>query len=1385
MTRPYSKTHGCARGSAKGGERVRSGWATTRRRRAAGRLAALMLLLCTFVSNPVRAEASPVVPKSLQAPQPTSYDAQGTWTQFQLPKGARNVASRQSGAWATASSSAAGFDPNGVIDGNWTMGGWGRGHGWQNAARHHYPSWVEIRLPHEEEIDTIVIQTVPEVMHGINWMAIRDADVQFMLHGKWANIGSQGTIRGNVTGTIVFPIPAMKTNAVRVIVLRANTGNQEDVFYDDDDFARILQIGLYHLQTPYPFTEQALTVHVERGPQGSIAIYRDDLPVKPRNPSSPEFLASLFRGAGYGVTFLDSKALCVSEIFNRKNFDIFVDPYGAPFPVNTMLYQFLSSGGHLITLGGHPFRRALMFTPDGKLVDGGYDPGITTTVARQADYKLPFREQLGLFYAGYEHFQNVSYSQRAPGQDVVQSSFRVTGRLDGEVAAAYVGERLPLADAQRLTDAGSFPAYANDARRSLANIVGVLNQIPSGVNMDYQTGYIFDWPRARWIPLVDSYDRLGNLRGSVISLLTNFRGLYRGSGWIYCGVESEDLFSPRHPHYAQVLLDGLRFLRRDLGLHDVQPELDCYRQGETAKAAATVENYSPVPRQVTLRFQFIPEGLKSPSFQEDVSVMLAPGGTQRPSVSWTPAHYGSDFYTIHVALLEGSQQELDNLDSAFVVWDPRIIAQGPRVDFHHQYFHVGGRSELLIGNRTNGLQPHGQVDEDALAWDRQFAEMREFGLEVASPIFFGIYVPGLVWGRPQRPVVPPQLLRLMDAQVQLAEKHHLIFAPCLFFASKHMAMEQPGLSEQICELIGKRYSSVPGIMFYIFDDGDANVDVQRFHQWTLQCIEGFQRSGRRYMVFGETGGIAMQRYGSEALAFPANGDYSPGHPADFRSMDMRAVGKSFHLSEFGVNSPGAMPNEIDLHTYPGLNVSGSDTGDYSFYLMQPHLFFATGGSYLVNWVSKDPAHLIFPWGVTYANDYTPTKEIFVYRDDSFFLRHFHPQFRLPEVLVVFPKLRLLRDEETFTPYLHGILNTLFEQAVQFAVIDDVDLEQIPPGHHVLIYPDPRYCAPDVMREIQGRVEHGDELFLSGDFTQPEESGGIRQTNWFTVLTGLRLISDYSPNEEIPVRPTGAEGLLNPYIGHPLSSFQPVGATVMAADDRGQVLVSSYSLGQGHVFFTSDSGLDGARRALVAFLKMWAVPSTPFSPKRPDRFILELDRSDGGKVYTLAATHTNDGAFPNNGPFITSPEIYELALGKTRVQLPLGEYGVSLLAARGDGTIDALEGQGKFLANGQTLLDAQPHVMAMTLDDAELDHSQAIAIFAVGAGKISLRVPSDRAVEMGEVGTAGFRPVEQIPATFADGMLTFQIDDVQARGVLLISSEVNRRRARILMSKALQ
>ena len=205
----------------------------------------------------------------------------------------------------------------------------------------------------------------------------------------------------------------------------------------------------------------------------------------------------------------------------------------------------------------------------------------------------------------------------------------------------------------------------------------------------------------------------------------------------------------------------------------------------------------------------------------------------------------------------------------------------------------------------------------------------------------------------------------------------------------------------------------------------------------------------------------------------------------------------------------------------------------------------------------------------------------------------------------------MKDQEAVVPYgwgfetptyVNGIMNALFEHEVQFAVIDDVDLDKLPNEPRVLIYPDPVYASNEVLTKLRSRVMAGDDLFLTGDFSQPLEAGGERQTKFFSELAGLRWLADYPAGSEIPIVPVEGGGLVNPYLGHPLSKFQAEGGRALATDSAGNVITAMNELGRGHVFFTSDGGLDGARRGLDVFLAMRSVPSVAMSPKMPHREI---------------------------------------------------------------------------------------------------------------------------------------------------------------------------------------
>ena len=107
---------------------------------------------------------------------------------------------------------------------------------------------------------------------------------------------------------------------------------------------------------------------------------------------------------------------------------------------------------------------------------------------------------------------------------------------------------------------------------------------------------------------------------------------------------------------------------------------------------------------------------------------------------------------------------------------------------------------------------------------------------------------------------------------------------------------------------------MPGIFFYIFDDGSKAVDVDTFRKWARICKEGINAEGRSYVIFAEFGSrtyASLHRYGTDDMTMPASSVYEYGYPARYRLIDVRLAGKSFHNSEFGVLAADSKPEDFE------------------------------------------------------------------------------------------------------------------------------------------------------------------------------------------------------------------------------------------------------------------------------------------------------------------------------------------------------------------------------------------------------------------------------------------------------------------------------------------
>ena len=143
--------------------------------------------------------------------------ALGRWYGAELSAGARNLALYSNGARASASSTAPGFQANGVLDGDWSARNWGKGHGWQSAKRHEFPVTFEVRLPQVGTIDTLMLATWPAVVHGVNWMGVRNFDVEVEYRGGWVKVL---TLRANTEGLVTIRLPATPASPRMVATFR-------------------------------------------------------------------------------------------------------------------------------------------------------------------------------------------------------------------------------------------------------------------------------------------------------------------------------------------------------------------------------------------------------------------------------------------------------------------------------------------------------------------------------------------------------------------------------------------------------------------------------------------------------------------------------------------------------------------------------------------------------------------------------------------------------------------------------------------------------------------------------------------------------------------------------------------------------------------------------------------------------------------------------------------------------------------------------------------------------------------------------------------------------------------------------------------------------------
>jgi hypothetical protein len=1264
---------------------------------------------------------------------------------------------------------------------------------WCDATRAQYPDWVEVRWPQPREIDTIVLRTFGEHVYGRNKEGIRSYEVQCARpDGGWLTVAS---VKDNLKEWLVHRFPATTTLAVRLVVTEANAydelGWRTEICRNassNGNFSRLQEFQVFNLgpKPAYSLRDVLREVFVEKAALGRVAIFKDKVPMPEGVAASPDYLAQVIRQAGYGVTFLDADLLSNSSLLSRENFDLFVQPYGCSFPLGTTLYDFLESGGHLITLGGRAFTDALVRSMDGQLLASGYDPGLILSPDKMVreDWFAQLREMLGIFAGSYQTFQHVATTRPAAGQFLCDSSLCIDGSLSGYPSTGMVGQIITdQEEAQFAQEGKEWDHYAK--------IRPVLwESWRKGQTPRCPEYHIFNKACSRWIALLESYDRFERPRGSVGGMMFNHDGRYRGSNWAFFGVTDRDLFAADNPQAATLLLNVVDHAIRATYLHGLTPGYYSYRQGEEVTARVFAANFGTSDRTGRLAFTVLPLHGDEPIFAQQRDIHLPKGRSTPIDLSWAPDRFRLDFYRLR-CVLELDSKPVDQIETGIVIWNEKSLQADSAFDVRYcnNYFQDGQRPLFINGARTDGLQRIGQVGEDPLAWQREYRMMQENGISVASPVWIDVYLPGFGWDKELPELVPEKILRQMDAQVQLCQQHKVIYAPCLFFANReHTATTRRDLAHRMCELIGERYCKVPGIVFYLWDDGAYFGDDMRaaYNAFVDECVTGLSQNsaGRKYVVMAEL--KDSERIGTRRMfanhTVANHWGSGPWDIASARMADQRAVGRSQSSGEF----------------YWWAD-RGEEAG-HRFYLNYPHGFFALGYSWALNWKWRDNDHAAFSWGVVHPGDNIPKDCLYTWRNESWFFRSFRPKYVQPELMFVLPEFYWDKSQHVKdTPgNCRDVDATLFAEMsklialgyVDFGVIDDWDLDRLAPQTKALVYP-AAFCPDDgTYQRLRDFVTQGGRLYLTGDISyEPQQQR--RRPERLAELAGVAA-AEPLVDAKVPIslaelgrtesiKPIQAiPGWKDPYSGRVALRLAAKGADVIASDAADAPVVVRHKLGQGRVLFNADVSATTPPALLAFFLEQAGLRRERAEPDDPDNLHVYRVPTHDGQVFGLAVRGGNktnvsyDAAFSiDQAP---AKREYTIVTSPAPVTLTLGRSPMVMAAFDGNGKLVACETDGVMKLRDKMVVTSTGSVMMFALDGQPIETSAAVVVLPQPFVQTDIQILTSTTLdrlEIGDLKDGAWQTHHQAELTHGPEGARFSVDQVQSLGVVLLTRHADR------------
>jgi len=1107
----------------------------------------------------------------------------------------------------------------------------------------------------------------------------------------------------------------------------------------------------------------ALPVPEPNDPPGSrIAILREPGVERQLGHADPERLARLLREAGYSPVFLRASDLSDPARFGRKTVDLLVLPNAPFFPLAAIsnFRTFLKTGGAFFSIGGYAFDRLCNYSEAGWASDTlwplakeldhvkrGVDR-LNTRHGEHGDTMKLHPDQIGVFDPSFL-LRNVAAVTSAADQFVVPEKWRAEVSLEGPAAIAMTGN--------------------NSA--------------------------VFPDVNARWIPLLETVDRLERPRGPAAALVLNYRGPYAGSNWGFIGVTNRDLFCGEFPVADKMFVSACRSLLAPTYLVTLKSNFACYQSGETVTLHAAVS----APQKASAL---------SVKFRIDNSVVAEVAVSNGlASTAWHLASSLPDFRTFSAELFSDGHP-IDVLRSGFAVLNTARTAEGPSVRLRDNYFDFNGRPLFFGGANTTGMMWYSD-NEDPLVWRRDFERMGDFAMNTLRILHFSPFCnedkPTSRGSAVDLARRPEKLCRQTDAIVQLAQPNQVaIFLSLHDWFPLDLSDAELSAEKEWDRFWAGRYRAAPGMLYDIQNEpGTAlnNEAVLRplYESWLTarygsmpSALAAWQASGSKPVIdfkaraagwndlrvrdnerFRARVYARWQRANGEAVKSVApDAPVTVGHlqnltasekvldtaGVDFvnvhhygavdnlrgvlKLIDRRFEGKSFSLGEFGSKVAHTARNNGSLGDPAAASVS--------HYLAVGHYALGMGASFMANWSWKDFRDCVFPWGVNHA-DLTPKPVVEAYRNMMLLFRTAEPRYEAPRLYLVLPdSFRFGAEQARIHEAIRRSADWLLTANVAFGVINEESLDRLPASAQVLVWP-MAVCPSDAAFDRVVRfVKTGGRLLFSGDPRFNEDRTPTRLERlaaWGLVPVTPAPESPFGLNN---LRPDASSYRLSPD-GRVCWLPQPV----ELLDEAGKVGPALYRR-----FLDEVSGVARIRASV------------------DDGSILIFDVAlRNGRA--LTAINMSDSA--------QRVEIPAHA-GYPSVRAGLAAGRTLYLQLDAEGHVTAAAAQEGVAVDGADVMRGTGDCACLALDGRDLRVSEQVAVLPFGAGRFALARSNDAAALTGEVGEfrAGkWTPLETQNLALERGALQGDADAVTAYDLRLLTTSSRAMLARENMERLLR